>query len=70
MSQFRGLTYQGIPLVFDKDPPERQDAGYLVFLTQKQFLKARKAGIELHWLRPCNEDDRAFFLIGSEPEST
>ena len=65
MSQFRGLTYMGIPLQFDSDPPD--DVGYLVFLTPDQFRRARAAGLKLYWLRPNDKDDRSFALANSEP---
>ena len=59
--QFRGLTYLGVPLVFDSEP--ETDVGYLVYLTPKQFKKAQQMGIDLHWLRPSDADDRAYVIL-------
>ena len=65
MSQFRGLTLYGTPLRFSTDPPE--DHGYLVFLTEAQFRKARDAGIKLHWLRADDKDDKAYLPLSEPP---
>ena len=63
--RFRGLTLYGVPLGFSSPPPD--ETGYLVFLTQDDFRRARRAGIALHWLRPADKDDRAFALAVDSP---
>ena len=63
--RFRGLPLNGTPLVFDREPAE--DAGYLVFLTEDQFRKAKKAGLDLRWLRPWDKGDHAYYIMDREP---